>query len=80
MAKRYLKIFNSKAERDAALQAGELDVNSVCIWGKDAGENSDGKIEFGAGNGVHQINLGVNDISNSYDDNDTAEDDSSSND
>ena len=68
MAKRYLKIFNSKAERDAALQAGELDVNSVSVWGKDAGEKSDGKIEFGVGNGAHQINLGINDIANNYDD------------
>lgn len=68
MAKRYLKIFNSKAERDSALQTGELDVNSVSVWGKDAGERSDGKIEFGVGNGSHQINLGVNDVENNYDD------------
>lgn len=77
MAKRYLKIFNSKADRDAALQAENIDVNSVCIWGRDVEESSDGKIEFGVGNGEHQINLGVNDISNSYDDNDDNNNDNS---
>lgn len=71
---RYLKIFNSKSERNAALLQQKLHKNSVTIWGKDAVDKSDGKIEYGVGNGDHQINLGYNDVDNDYDDNNSTND------
>ena len=77
---RYLKIFNSKKERDNAIANGTLSNNSVTLWGKDAVEKGDGKIEYGVGNGSHQLNLGIIDIDNSYDDNDIEQDTSSNND
>lgn len=67
---RYLKIFNSKKERNTAAANDQISINSVTIWGKDAVEKGDGKIEFGIGNGDHQLNLGSGDIANNYDDND----------
>ena len=74
---RYLKIFNSKRERDLAFSNGDINTNSITIWGKDAVEKGDGKIEYGIGNGAHQLNLGAGDINNNYDDNDKSYDDSS---
>lgn len=71
---RYLKIFNSKSERNTALLQQKLHKNSVTIWGKDAVDKSDGKIEYGVGNGAHQINLGYNDVDNDYDDNNSTND------
>ncbi|MBQ3415838.1 MAG: hypothetical protein IJH39_11020 [Clostridia bacterium] len=57
---RYLKIFNNKAERDAAVEAQEVNVNSVTIWNISDDDPSNGKIEFGVGNIEHTINLGQN--------------------
>ena len=75
---RYLKIFNSKSERNAAVDAGTLTLNSVTIWGKDAVDKGDGKVEYGVGNIEHQLNLGANDTNIIYDDNEQSSGDSSS--
>jgi len=57
---RYLKIFNNKTSRQTAVQEGELNVNSVTIWGVSDNTPGNGKIEFGVGNGEHTIDLGQN--------------------
>ena len=67
---RYLKLFNSKKERNDAITAGLLSVNSVTIWGIDAVSTGDGKVEYGVGNGAHQLDLGEEDNHIVYDDND----------
>lgn len=69
---RYLKIFDNKVDRDAAITAGEVSVNSVTIWGITS--NSDGVIEFGRGNAPHALNLGFNSDSEEPSNSDPGED------
>ena len=58
---RYLKIFNNKDERDEAVSKEELSPNSVSIWGSNS-DNDGIQIEYGVGNGSHEIELGINDL------------------
>ena len=65
---RYLKIFNTREERENAFNDGDLSKNSVTIIGSsDVAETGIGDILFGIGNEEHAINLGYND----YNENDT---------